>query len=61
MKKTKKRFNKNNQMVLMTLKEFIDHFQQESNNSASTLLAMKETISIMREEHKTEINKLKLI
>ena len=35
----------------MTLKEFIDYFQQDLNNSASILIAIEETIRIMKEEH----------
>ena len=56
MKKLKDKFLKVNRMVLMTLKEFIDHFQQDLNYLASTLITVEETIHIMREEHKTEIN-----
>ena len=40
----------------MTLKEFIEYFQQSLNDPASTLMAMEETIRIMKEEHNTEIN-----
>ena len=47
---------KDNQEVQMTLKEFIDYFQQDLNDPASTLIAMEETIRIMKEEHNTEIN-----
>ena len=56
MKKLKKRFLKNNQEAQMTLKEFIDYFQQDLNDPASTLMATEETMCIMKEEHNAEIN-----
>ena len=56
MKKPKDRFLKDNQMMQMTLKESIDYFQQDLNNPASILIAIKETMHIMREEHNTKIN-----
>ena len=56
MKKLKERLLKDNQGVQMTLKEFIDYFQQDLNDLASTLIAIEETIRIMKEEHNTEIN-----
>ena len=37
MKKLKEKFLKDSQLVQMTLKEFIDYFQQDLNNSASIL------------------------
>ena len=40
----------------MTLKEFIDYFQQDLNDPASTLTAIEETMRLMIEEHNTEIN-----
>ena len=40
----------------MTLKEFIDYFQQDLDDPASTLIAIAETMHIMKEEHNTEIN-----
>ena len=40
----------------MTLKEFIGYFQQDLNDPASTLIAIEETIRIIKEEHNTEIN-----
>ena len=43
-------------MMQMTLKESIDYFQQDLNDPASTLITIKETIHIMREEHNTKIN-----
>lgn len=43
-------------MVKMTLKEFIDHFQQDLNDPASTLTATKESICIIKEENEAEIN-----
>ena len=56
MKKIKERLLKDNQEVQMTLKEFIDYFQQGLNDPASTLIAIEETMRIMKEEHNTEIN-----
>ena len=56
MKKLKKRLLKDNQEVQMTLKEFIDYFQQDLDDPASTLIAIGETMHIMKEEHNTEIN-----
>ena len=49
MKKLKERFLKNNQEVQLTLKEFIDYFHQDLNNPASTLIAIEETMRIMKE------------
>ena len=40
----------------MSLKEFIDYFQQDLNDPASTVMAIKETIRIMKEEQNTEMN-----
>ena len=40
-------------MMQMTLKEFSDHFQQDLNDPASILIAIEETIRIMKEEHNT--------
>ena len=40
MKKLKERFLKGNQDAQMTLKEFIDCFQQDLNVPASTLMAI---------------------
>ena len=56
MKKLKERFLKDNQEVQITLKEFIEYFQQGLNDSASTLIAIEETMRIMKEEHNTKIN-----
>ena len=56
MKKLKERLLKDNQEVQMTLKEFIDYFQQGLNDPASMLMAIEETMRIMKEEHNTEIN-----
>ena len=39
----------------MTLKEFRDHFKQDLNDPASTIIAIEE-IRTTREEHKTEMN-----
>lgn len=47
---------KDNQMMQMTLKEFIDQFEQDSNYPTSTLIVVEETIRIVGEEHKTEID-----
>ena len=52
----KDRFLKDNQMVQIFIKEFIDHFQEDCNDLASTLIAIEETIIVMRDEHKAEIN-----
>ena len=41
----------------MTLKEFIDYFQQDVNDPASMLIGIEETICIMKEEQNTEINR----
>ena len=49
-------FLKDNQEVQTTLKEFIDYFQQGLNDPASTLIAIEETMRIMKEEYNTEIN-----
>ena len=56
MKKLKERLLKDNQKTRMTLKEFIDYFQQDMNDPASTLMAMEETMRIMKEEHNPEID-----
>ena len=56
MKKLKERFLKDNQEAQMPLKEFIDYFQEDLNDPTSTLIAIEETMRIMKEEHNTEIN-----
>ena len=56
MKKLKEKLLKDNEEVQMTLKEFIEYFQQDLNDPASTLMAIEEAIHIMKEEHNTEIN-----
>ena len=56
MKKLKEKLLKDNQKRQMTLKESIVYFQQELNYPASTLIAIEETMRIMKEEHNTEIN-----
>ena len=56
MKKLRERFLKDNQEAEMTLKEFIDYFQQSLNDPASTLIAIEETMRIMEEEQNTEKN-----
>ena len=55
-KKLKEKLLKNNVEAQMTLKEFIEYFQQNLNDPASPLMAIEETMSIMKEEHNTEIN-----
>ena len=40
----------------MTLKEFVDYFQQDLSDPASILIAIEETMRIMKEDHNTEIN-----
>ena len=56
MKKLRERLLKDNQMAQITLKEFIDYFQQDLNDLASTLIAIEQTMRIMKEEQNTEIN-----
>ena len=56
MKKLKEKLLKDNQKTQMTLKEFIDYFQKGLNDPASTLMAIEETMRIMKQEHNTEIN-----
>ena len=56
MKKLKERLLKDNQKTQMTLKEFIDYFQKDLTDPASTLIATEETMCIMKEEYDTEIN-----
>ena len=56
MKKLKERPLKDNQEMQMTLKELIDSFQQGLNDPASILMAIEETMGIMKEEHNTKIN-----
>ena len=56
MKKLKEKLLKDNQEAQMTLREFIEYFQQDLNDPASTLIAIEETMRIMREEHNTEIS-----
>ena len=56
MKKLKEGLLKENQEMQMTLKEFIDYFQQDLNDPASMLMAIEETMGIMKEEHNIEIN-----
>ena len=40
----------------MTLKEFIDHLQQDLNDPVFTRIAIEKTIRIIKEDHNTEIN-----
>ena len=56
MKKLRERLLKDNQMAQITLKEFIDYFQQDLNDLASTLIAIEQTMRIMKEEQNTEVN-----
>ena len=44
MEKLKERLLKDNEKTQMTLKEFIDYFQQDMNDPASTLIAIEETM-----------------
>ena len=39
------------------LKEFINYFQQDLKNPTSTLIAIEETMPIVKEEHNTEVNR----
>ena len=56
MKKLKEKLLKDNQEAQMTLKEFIQYFQQDLNDPVSILIAIEETMHIMKEKHNTEIN-----
>ena len=56
MKKLIEKLLKYNQKTQMTFKESIDHFQRDLNDPVSTLIAIEETMRIMKEEHNTEIN-----
>ena len=55
-KKLREMLLKDNQKAQITLKEFIDYFQQDLNDPASILIAIEETMRIMKEEQNTEIN-----
>ena len=55
-KKLKEKLLKENQKAQMTLKEFIDYFQQGLHDPGSMLMAIEETMRIIKEEHNTEIN-----
>ena len=55
MKKLKEKLLKDNQEAQTTLKKFIEYFQQDLNDPASTLIAIEETMRIMKEEHNAEI------
>ena len=70
MKKLKDRFCKDNQMVQMTLQEYVDflelnrienHIEHDNlielNDAVSTIIAIEETKRIMREKYKTEISR----
>ena len=54
MKKPKEMLLKDNQKTQMTLKEFIDYFQQDLNDTASTPMAIEETMRIAYYERKTQ-------
>ena len=56
MKKLKEKLLKDNQGAQMTLKGFMECFQQGLSDHASILLAKEETMRIKKEEHNTEIN-----
>ena len=45
-----------NESLKVTWCRFIDQFQQDLNDPASTIIAVEEAIRIMKEEHKTEIS-----
>ena len=51
MKKLKDKFLKDNKIVNISLKEFIDYFQQDFNDPASILTAMKETYHERRAQY----------
>ena len=55
MKKQKEKLLKDNQMM-MTLNNFMDYFQHDLNDPASTLMAIEEAMHNMKEEHSAEIN-----
>ena len=57
MKKLRERLLKDNQKAQMIVKEFIGYFQHNLNDAGSTLIAIEETISIMKEEHNTKTNR----
>ena len=56
MKKIKEKLLEDNQEAQMTFKKIIEYFQEDLNNPASTLIAIEETIRIMKKEHNTEKN-----
>lgn len=43
-------------MSQVTLKELIDYFQQDLNDPESIVMAIEQTIRIVKKEHNTEIN-----
>ena len=57
MKKLKEMLLKDNQEAQTNLKEFIEHFQLDLNDPVSSLMAIEETMHIMKEEHNTEVIK----
>lgn len=56
MEKLKDRLLRDNQMLQITLKEFIGYFQQDLNDSAAILIAIEETKCIMKKRHIIEMN-----
>ena len=56
MKKIKEKLLEDNQEAQMSFKKIIEYFQEDLNNPASTLIAIEETIRIMKKEHNTEKN-----
>ena len=54
--KLKKNILRDKQKMQMILKGFIYYFRQDLNDLASTLVAIEETMHIMKEERNTEIN-----
>ena len=57
MKKLKEKLLKDNQEAQMNLTEFIEHFQLDLNDPVPSLMAIEETMRIMKEEHNTEVIK----
>ena len=56
MKNLKEKLLKNNQEAQMTLRGFMEYFQQDLTDPAFILIAIEETMCIMKEDHNTEIN-----
>ena len=56
MKKLKEKLLKDNQEVKMTLKRIYRIFSARLERSSITIIAIEETMRIMKEEHNAEIN-----